>query len=61
MEMIKTKDLELIILDLNFSIDTSGREGMDPLSKIRGEILLNHGDDFSLKQPALIEQSFAIN
>lgn len=34
-EMVKTKQPNLIILDLNFSIDTSGKEGMSLLKKIR--------------------------
>ncbi|WP_295718081.1 sigma-54 dependent transcriptional regulator [Mucilaginibacter sp.] len=34
-KIIKKKSPELIILDLNFSIDTSGREGMDLLEKIK--------------------------
>ena len=34
--VLKSKQIELIILDLNFSIDTSGQEGMDLLGKIRG-------------------------
>lgn len=34
-EMVRTKKPELIILDLNFSIDTSGKEGMSLLKKIR--------------------------
>lgn len=35
LDMVKTKEPELILLDLNFSIDTSGKEGMNLLSKIR--------------------------
>ncbi|WP_421945178.1 sigma-54-dependent transcriptional regulator [Pedobacter sp.] len=35
LEMVKTKQPNLIILDLNFSIDTSGKEGMSLLKKIR--------------------------
>ncbi|WP_316735119.1 sigma-54 dependent transcriptional regulator [Pedobacter aquatilis] len=35
-EMVKTRKPDLIILDLNFSIDTSGKEGMSLLTKIRG-------------------------
>ncbi|RQO73515.1 sigma-54-dependent Fis family transcriptional regulator [Pedobacter sp. KBW01] len=34
-EIIRTQSPELIILDLNFSIDTSGKEGMELLKKIR--------------------------
>jgi DNA-binding NtrC family response regulator len=34
-KIIKKKAPELIILDLNFSIDTSGQEGMELLAKIR--------------------------
>lgn len=34
-KIIRKKSPELIILDLNFSIDTSGREGMDLLEKIK--------------------------
>ncbi|WP_316828635.1 sigma-54 dependent transcriptional regulator [Pedobacter miscanthi] len=34
-EVVKTQKPELIILDLNFSIDTSGKEGMQLLKKIR--------------------------
>jgi DNA-binding NtrC family response regulator len=34
-KIIKKKSPELIILDLNFSIDTSGGEGMDLLEKIK--------------------------
>ncbi|WP_316829935.1 sigma-54 dependent transcriptional regulator [Pedobacter aquatilis] len=34
-EVVKTQKPELIILDLNFSIDTSGKEGMSLLKKIR--------------------------
>jgi len=34
-EAVKTQKPELIILDLNFSIGTSGKEGMDLLKKIR--------------------------
>jgi len=34
-EVLKTQKPELIILDLNFSIGTSGKEGMDLLKKIR--------------------------
>lgn len=34
-KIVKKKSPELIILDLNFSIDTSGREGMDLLEKIK--------------------------
>ncbi|MBC6110291.1 sigma-54-dependent transcriptional regulator [Pedobacter fastidiosus] len=34
-EVIKTGKPELVILDLNFSIDTSGEEGMNLLKKIR--------------------------
>jgi len=34
-EIVKTQSPELIILDLNFSIDTSGKEGMELLKKIR--------------------------
>ncbi|MDN3587517.1 sigma-54 dependent transcriptional regulator [Pedobacter aquatilis] len=34
-EMVKTKKPHLIILDLNFSIDTSGKEGMNLLKQIR--------------------------
>jgi len=34
-EVVKTKQPDLIILDLNFSIDTSGKEGMSLLKKIR--------------------------
>jgi DNA-binding NtrC family response regulator len=36
LKIIKKKVPELIILDLNFSIDTSGSEGMDLLAKIKG-------------------------
>jgi DNA-binding NtrC family response regulator len=39
MKIIKNVEPELIILDLNFSNDTSGREGMDLLKKIKQ---LNH-------------------
>ncbi|AYL94820.1 sigma-54-dependent transcriptional regulator [Mucilaginibacter celer] len=35
LKIIKKKAPELIILDLNFSIDTSGSEGMDLLGKIK--------------------------
>ncbi|MDN3579280.1 sigma-54-dependent transcriptional regulator [Mucilaginibacter flavus] len=35
LKIIKKNAPELIILDLNFSIDTSGREGMDLLGKIK--------------------------
>jgi len=35
LEIIKNESPELIILDLNFSIDTSGREGMQLLQQIR--------------------------
>ncbi|WP_413667354.1 sigma-54-dependent transcriptional regulator [Mucilaginibacter sp. Mucisp86] len=35
LKIIKKKTVELIILDLNFSIDTSGQEGMDLLAKIK--------------------------
>lgn len=35
LDAMKQEMPELIILDLNFSIDTSGREGMDLLKKIR--------------------------
>jgi len=34
-EVVKTRQPDLIILDLNFSIDTSGKEGMSLLKKIR--------------------------
>lgn len=34
-EVFKTQKPELVILDLNFSIDTSGKEGMQLLKKIR--------------------------
>ncbi|MFC3562983.1 sigma-54-dependent transcriptional regulator [Pedobacter jamesrossensis] len=34
-EVFKTQKPELVILDLNFSIDTSGKEGMSLLKKIR--------------------------
>lgn len=34
-EMVKTQKPELVILDLNFSIDTSGEEGMSLLRQIR--------------------------
>src|SRR6218665_1851596 len=34
-EIVRTQSPELIILDLNFSIDTSGKEGMELLKKIR--------------------------
>ncbi|SDG73814.1 DNA-binding transcriptional response regulator, NtrC family, contains REC, AAA-type ATPase, and a Fis-type DNA-binding domains [Pedobacter terrae] len=34
-EVVKLKRPELVILDLNFSIDTSGKEGMTLLQKIR--------------------------
>jgi len=34
-EVVKTQKPELVILDLNFSIDTSGKEGMELLKKIR--------------------------
>lgn len=34
-EVVKTQRPELVILDLNFSIDTSGKEGMELLKKIR--------------------------
>lgn len=34
-EIVKNRTPELIILDLNFSVDTSGKEGMDLLKKIR--------------------------
>ena len=34
-ELVKTQNPELIILDLNFSIDTSGTEGMELLKNIR--------------------------
>jgi FixJ family two-component response regulator len=33
--IIKKKSPELILLDLNFSIDTSGKEGMDLLERIK--------------------------
>jgi len=35
MKMIKKQEPELIILDLNFSNDTSGKEGMELLNKIK--------------------------
>ena len=35
LSVIKKKNPELIILDLNFSIDTSGEEGLDLLGRIR--------------------------
>ncbi|KQB98839.1 sigma-54 dependent transcriptional regulator [Pedobacter sp. Hv1] len=35
LQLLKTGRPELVILDLNFSIDTSGKEGMDLLAKIR--------------------------
>jgi FixJ family two-component response regulator len=35
MKMIKKQEPELIILDLNFSNDTSGKEGMELLGKIK--------------------------
>jgi len=35
LKIIRKKTPELIILDLNFSIDTSGQEGMDLLGKIK--------------------------
>ncbi|WP_293305522.1 sigma-54-dependent transcriptional regulator [Pedobacter sp. UBA5917] len=34
-EVVKAQKPELVILDLNFSIDTSGKEGMELLKKIR--------------------------
>lgn len=34
-EVVQTRQPDLIILDLNFSIDTSGKEGMNLLKKIR--------------------------
>jgi CheY-like chemotaxis protein len=34
-EIIQTQKPELVILDLNFSIDTSGKEGMSLLKQIR--------------------------
>ncbi|GAA3952684.1 sigma-54 dependent transcriptional regulator [Pedobacter ginsengiterrae] len=34
-EVVKTQKPELVILDLNFSIDTSGKEGMTLLKKIK--------------------------
>lgn len=34
-EQVQTQKPELVILDLNFSIDTSGKEGMSLLAKIR--------------------------
>lgn len=34
-EQVQTQKPELVILDLNFSIDTSGKEGMNLLTKIR--------------------------
>jgi len=34
-EVVKTQKPELVILDLNFSVDTSGTEGMSLLKKIR--------------------------
>ena len=36
MSLLERQEISLIILDLNFSIDTSGREGMDLLKQIRG-------------------------
>ena len=35
LQLLKTGKPELVILDLNFSIDTSGKEGMSLLTKIR--------------------------
>ncbi|SDD82438.1 DNA-binding transcriptional response regulator, NtrC family, contains REC, AAA-type ATPase, and a Fis-type DNA-binding domains [Mucilaginibacter pineti] len=35
LKIVKKNNPELIILDLNFSIDTSGKEGMDLLEKIK--------------------------
>jgi DNA-binding NtrC family response regulator len=35
LQLLKTGTPELVILDLNFSIDTSGKEGMSLLTKIR--------------------------
>src|SRR5580698_5615657 len=35
MKLIKKQEPELIILDLNFSNDTSGKEGMELLGKIK--------------------------
>ncbi|HZY39880.1 MAG TPA: response regulator, partial [Mucilaginibacter sp.] len=35
MKLIKKQEPELIILDLNFSNDTSGKEGMELLNKIK--------------------------
>src|ERR1044071_6199840 len=35
LDIIKNEAPELIILDLNFSIDTSGKEGMQLLQQIR--------------------------
>lgn len=37
MKILKEKEIELIILDLNFSIETSGKEGMALLQQIRSE------------------------
>ena len=34
-EVVKAQKPELVILDLNFSIDTSGKEGMTLLKKIK--------------------------
>ena len=33
--LVKEKELELIIMDLNFSIDTSGTEGMQLLEQVK--------------------------
>jgi DNA-binding NtrC family response regulator len=35
LEIVKNRAPELVILDLNFSVDTSGKEGMELLTKIR--------------------------
>ena len=44
LEMVKTKQPNLIILDLNFSIDTSGKEGMSLLKK--SELLMQKCQSF---------------
>jgi len=35
LKVIRKQNPELIVLDLNFSIDTSGKEGLDLLAKIK--------------------------
>ena len=37
LDILHRQDISLIILDLNFTIETSGKEGMELLQKIRQE------------------------